>query len=173
MVGQVTFGEYIRRLRRAKRWTLDDVAQRAGLSGTHLSRIENDSAVPSPETVVRLAEALDGDLTQLLDLAKCLPQEILDRLIDRASASPSALRRSATDEGDPGFARALVEEIDPTFRRALAHQFSLPDDDVDGIFAVLQRLADMAPDARRHVIAFLTTATFDPDGSREEGRWRD
>jgi transcriptional regulator with XRE-family HTH domain len=168
MVGQVTFGEYIRRLRRAKRWTLDDVAQRASLSGTHLSRIENDSAVPSPETVVRLAGALDGDLTLLLDLAKCLPQEILDRLIDRATASHAALRRSAADDEDPEYARALVEDIDPPLRRALAQQFSLPDDDVQGMVSVLQRLADMTPDARRHVITFLTDVTFEQHASGED-----
>jgi len=173
MVGQITFGEYIRRLRRAKRWTLEDVAQRAGLSGTHLSRIENDNTVPSPETVVKLAEALDGDLALLLDLAKCLPQEILDRLIDRANASPAALRRSATGSDDPGFVRALVDDIDPSLRSALAHQFSLPVTDIDGLFTVLQRLAGMTPEARRHVIAFLTDATFGQEFPLEEGRWRD
>lgn len=157
MVGSLTFGEYVRRLRRQKKWQFGYLAAATRLSPTHLSRIENDNAMPTPDTVVRLAEALGGDLELLLELANCLPREILERLTRRVQPAPEVLRRAATDEPDPGFARALVEEIDPTLREGLAAAFSLSASDVDGIFAVLQRIAAMPPEGRRSVIEFLAS----------------
>jgi len=53
---------------------------------SHLSRIENGNAAPGAGTVVKLAKALDADLRQLLELADCLPREILERYVGRASA---------------------------------------------------------------------------------------
>src|SRR3954468_12589275 len=91
----LSFGEYVRRLRRRKRWQHQELATATGLSVTHLSRIENDNAVPNPDTVVKLANALDGDLGSLLQLADCLPREILDRLVDRAADGGTVLKRSA------------------------------------------------------------------------------
>ena len=78
-----TVGEYMRRLRRRKGWTLLELARETGLSYSHLSRLENDKNLPNPETVVKLAGALDGDMDQMLALAKCLPQEVLDLLAPR------------------------------------------------------------------------------------------
>jgi transcriptional regulator with XRE-family HTH domain len=86
--GQVsdgTVGEYIRRLRRRKGWTLLELARETGLSYSHLSRLENDKNLPNPETVVTLAHSLDGDLDQMLLLAKCLPQALLDLLSPRST----------------------------------------------------------------------------------------
>jgi transcriptional regulator with XRE-family HTH domain len=79
-VSDSTVGEYMRRLRRRKGWTLLELARETGLSYSHLSRLENDKNLPNPETVVKLAGALDGDMDQMLALAKCLPQEVLDLL---------------------------------------------------------------------------------------------
>lgn len=83
----LTLGEYIRHLRRRKGWNLQEMAKETGLSHSHLSRLENDNNLPNPETVVKLAGALGGDLDHMLALAKCLPQEILERLIHRADTS--------------------------------------------------------------------------------------
>jgi transcriptional regulator with XRE-family HTH domain len=155
----LSFGEYTRRLRRARKWQLQDVAAATGLSISHLSRIENDNALPNPDTVVKLAHALEGDLEQMLELADCLPREILERLIRRVEDSAPALRRSAGERGaDPEFSRALVEDMDPSLRGALAQQFSLSDRDIEGLFAVLRRMAQMSPQQREAVIAFLAAS---------------
>ena len=79
-----TLGEYVRRLRRRKHWGLQDLANSASLSVSHLSRIENDGVVPNPETVVKLATALNGELDRMLEMADCLPREIFERYIRRA-----------------------------------------------------------------------------------------
>lgn len=153
----LTFGEHLRRLRRAKRWNLQQLATETGLSTFHLSRLENDSAVPRPDSVVRLANALGGDLKVMLELAQCLPPEILARLARRASDSGSAVHRSAgaapaVEESLPS---ALVADMDPQLRRAVAAHFGLPEDDLNGIFGVLQRLGEMSAEARKGVLAFL------------------
>ena len=76
--------------------SLSDLSTRTGLAYTHLSRIENDSTVPGPDTVVKLAGALGGDLKVMLELAACLPRAILDRIAADAIAGESrSLPRSA------------------------------------------------------------------------------
>src|SRR5215210_6540860 len=114
MDAEITLGEYVRRLRRRKRWQLQELAAATGLSATHLSRIENDSAVPNPDTVVKLSNALDGELELMLQMADCLPREILDRLVDRAADSGTVLKRSAgTQPADFSFPEGLIEDVDP------------------------------------------------------------
>jgi transcriptional regulator with XRE-family HTH domain len=155
MASELTLGEYLRRLRRTKHWGLQELSHAADLSVSHLSRIENDSAVPNADTVVKLANALEGDLDLMLQKADCLPREILERLMRRADDSP-VLRRSAGDGGaDPTFPRALVEDTDPKIRQALASHFGLSDHDVQGLFHVLQRMARMEPVEREAVLRFL------------------
>ena len=131
-----------------------------GLSLSHLSRLENDNGLPNPDTVVKLALALDADLERMLELAKCLPREILDRLARRAVGEAQPYRRTAGNQPeDPAFANALIEDIDPTLRSAVAQNFGLSDRDVEGFFSILQRVARMSTSEREVVLRFLTHAT--------------
>jgi transcriptional regulator with XRE-family HTH domain len=164
MDSDLTFGEYVRRLRRRKRWQLQELAMATGLSATHLSRIENDNAVPNPDSVVRLANALDGELEQMLELADCLPREILDRLVQRAAESGTVLKRSAGNQpADSSFPQALIEDVDPAVRAALASHFGLSEQDIAGLFGILQRVAQMAPEQRAAVLDFLAASTRTAD----------
>lgn len=43
------------------------------MSYTHLSRIENDSIVPSADSLVKIADALGGDLNLMLDKRSHMP----------------------------------------------------------------------------------------------------
>jgi transcriptional regulator with XRE-family HTH domain len=159
MESGLTFGEYMRRLRRHKRWQLQELATATGLSVTHLSRIENDNAVPNPDTVVKLSNALNGDLERMLQMADCLPREILDRLVDRAADGGTVLKRSAgTQPADFSFPQALIEDVDPTVRATLAAHFGLSETDINGLFGILQRLAQMAPAQRAAVLDFLAAS---------------
>jgi transcriptional regulator with XRE-family HTH domain len=164
MDSDITFGEHVRRLRRRKRWQLQELAAVTGLSPTHLSRIENDNAVPNPDTVVKLSNALDGDLEQMLRMADCLPREILDRLVDRAADGGTVLTRSAGSQpADFSFPQALIEDVDPGIRTALAEHFGLSEQDIDGLFGILQRVAQMPPAQRAAVLDFLAASTRTPD----------
>lgn len=60
-------GPRVRVLREARRLSLSDLAQRAGISKAYLSQLENDPGKkPSAEIVWRLARALDVPITRLL-----------------------------------------------------------------------------------------------------------
>ena len=58
-------GSRIRALRQARRRTLRDVAERAGVTESFLSQVERDVTSPSIATVQRIARALDLSIAQL------------------------------------------------------------------------------------------------------------
>ena len=94
------FGERLREIRKEKGMTLREVAERAGIDFTYLSKIENDRIpyTPAADTIRQLAEALKVDSLELLTLANKLPKELeplrtnqqARRFFDRAAkvASP-------------------------------------------------------------------------------------
>ena len=57
----------LRRLRVARRWALSDLATATGTGKATLSAIENARANPTLDTLGRLAEALEVDVTELLE----------------------------------------------------------------------------------------------------------
>lgn len=110
---------------------------------------------------MKLANALDGDLNLMLELANCLPQEILERFVRRVGGTAPHRRLAGKEDDDPTFAADLIEDIDPDLRSALAQAYQLSNEDVDGIFSVLQRLAGMDQVERNAIIGFLTAKTGD------------
>jgi transcriptional regulator with XRE-family HTH domain len=91
----MVFGERIRELRKAKNLTLREVAAKADINFTYLSKIENGkldfSDFPSEKLIRRLAAILNGDVDELLLLAQKIPEEIKQRVLDR----PDAFRKIA------------------------------------------------------------------------------
>lgn len=83
----MTFGEYLRSLRKAKGWTLVHTAVLAGMRHPNLSEYETGRryAITAP-TVVKLNKTLGGDLRVMLRLSGALPPEVL-ALIDEGGAS--------------------------------------------------------------------------------------
>ena len=65
MVTELQLGTRIRSLRRARRLTLRDVAEHAGVTESFLSQVERDVTSPSIATVQRIARALDLSIAQL------------------------------------------------------------------------------------------------------------
>jgi transcriptional regulator with XRE-family HTH domain len=61
-VKALKIGSKVRELRQKKRYTLQDVAAKTGLSKPFLSQIENDHAVPPVATLLKLARAFDVGL---------------------------------------------------------------------------------------------------------------
>jgi transcriptional regulator with XRE-family HTH domain len=59
-------GEKIKKLRKAKRFTQGELADKVGISSNHLSRLERGVFQPSIEVVKRLASELDVDVDGLL-----------------------------------------------------------------------------------------------------------
>ncbi|WP_158965007.1 helix-turn-helix domain-containing protein [Chachezhania sediminis] len=61
------FGARVRKLRQGKGLTLQQVADRAGMSGSTISKIENSNLSPTFDGLLKLAKGLEVDLTTLLD----------------------------------------------------------------------------------------------------------
>ena len=148
MDSQLTLGETIRRLRREKRWSLGTLAERTGLSYSHLSRVENDSASPQADGIARIAEALDGDLRALLELADCLPEVILQRISRQEERSPAgSLPRAG--EPPPGAITQFV--ID------LASHSELPLPEAHDLADAVARLVTLPPAQRASITRLILT----------------
>jgi transcriptional regulator with XRE-family HTH domain len=65
VVTELQLGTRIRALRQARRLTLRDVAERAGVTESFLSQVERDVTSPSIATVHRIARALGLSIAQL------------------------------------------------------------------------------------------------------------
>jgi transcriptional regulator with XRE-family HTH domain len=72
------FGGKLRKLRQEKGMTLRALAEAAGVDFTYLSKIENDRLDYSPgvETIRDLAQVLEVEPMELLQLANKLPPEL-------------------------------------------------------------------------------------------------
>lgn len=62
------FGRRVRRLRKAAGLSLEDAAERAGLSSNYWGEVERSRKVPSLDTVVAMAKALDVPLPVIVKL---------------------------------------------------------------------------------------------------------
>jgi transcriptional regulator with XRE-family HTH domain len=64
-VEPLNLGQRVRALRKAKKWTLEQAAQKAGLARSTLSKIENEQMSPTFDAVKKLADGLDISVPQL------------------------------------------------------------------------------------------------------------
>lgn len=71
----MTFGQRLRQLRREQRLTQRELAQRASVDFTYLSKLENDRLehTPSLKTLRDLAHALNVDELELMEAANKAP----------------------------------------------------------------------------------------------------
>ena len=69
----------LRRLRGARALTLDDLAKRAGVSRSMLIQIEQKRVNPTLATLVRVAQALDVGLAQLVELGSRRRVRVISR----------------------------------------------------------------------------------------------
>lgn len=92
----MTFGERLRELRKAKNLSQRALADKVGINFTYLSKVESEkldfAQYPSEDLIRKLAKALSADLDELLLLAKKIPADIRERVIER----PDAFRKFAS-----------------------------------------------------------------------------
>jgi transcriptional regulator with XRE-family HTH domain len=75
----LTLGKRLRDLRREKGLTQHELADKAGVDDTYISKIENDRLPysPSAETIRLIAKVLDADALELLAIGERTPKELL------------------------------------------------------------------------------------------------
>lgn len=81
----MTLGKRIRQLRKQKKLTQRQLAERVEIDFTYLSKIENDRLdyTPSVKTLHQLAKALGADELELLELAQKVPDPLTGILADK------------------------------------------------------------------------------------------
>jgi transcriptional regulator with XRE-family HTH domain len=93
----MTFGERVRELRKEQRVSQRDLAGRAGIDFTYLSKIENGRAEPPSEDAIRrIAEELDTNADSLILLADKFPSDIEQWL--KTPERVAVLRRSLSGD---------------------------------------------------------------------------
>ena len=78
------FGLAIKTLRKERRITQRDLAEKAGVDFTYISKMENDQLKNSPsvETIIKIADILATDADNLILLAKKVPETIRETIVD-------------------------------------------------------------------------------------------
>jgi len=119
----VAFGPHLRALRRGASMTLKQVADRAGLAVSTISKIENDQMSPTYDVLLKLAGGLGVDLVTLLSGTSQRTSQTVAPPAGRVDVTRSAERMAyptGTYVYEP-FAMRLVNRLmDPTFVRVTA-----------------------------------------------------
>jgi transcriptional regulator with XRE-family HTH domain len=76
MVDEKQIARRIKRLRLSKQMSLEELAKLAGLTRGYLSKIENSGKAPPFSTLIRIAHALDTDISLLLVEGSEVPQDV-------------------------------------------------------------------------------------------------
>jgi transcriptional regulator with XRE-family HTH domain len=109
------FGEHLRALRKGAGLSQRELAARAGIDFTYLSKIENGRVDPPGETTLRaLARALGADAEDLLARARKMPRDLKQLVAQGSPEKAMLLRRIAqtpmTSERVARMLRLLEEE---------------------------------------------------------------
>ena len=91
-MNKITFGLLIRKLRKAKRLTLRELADFVDVSYVNIAHIENGRSGASRKVIKKLAEALDYDADKLLAAADEIGEDVEKIIRKIPSAVPDFLR---------------------------------------------------------------------------------
>lgn len=114
----LTFGQTIRQLRRAKRLTQRELAERVQALGlkadfTYISKIENDrlEVLPSEALIRGLAQVLEMNEERLLELAGKFDQKALQEVVAEIPEAGVLLRRLQARKISQKQLRKFLEEM--------------------------------------------------------------
>jgi len=84
----LNLGQRVRELRKARSWTLEQAAQKAGLARSTLSKIENEQMSPTFDAVKKLATGLGISVPQLFTAPKS--EQVLARMATTVNGAGKA-----------------------------------------------------------------------------------
>lgn len=96
------FGERVRSLRVQQRWSLEELAERSGVSRAALSKIERGERNTRLSNAVNIAEALDVPLDRLLEAPTGAVRVVRDGSAPRLEDPESKIVREALLQPQPG-----------------------------------------------------------------------
>jgi transcriptional regulator with XRE-family HTH domain len=107
------FGRYLRDLRKRAALSQRELAQRAGIDFTYLSKIENGRVDPPGEQTLRaLASALGADAETLLARARKLPRDLKHLVAQGSPEKALLLRRIAQTPMTPERVERMLRLLD-------------------------------------------------------------
>ncbi|MEC0233061.1 helix-turn-helix domain-containing protein [Paenibacillus kribbensis] len=112
---QPAFGTYLKQQREQKQWSINQLADAAGISNSQISRIENGlRGVPKPSTLRKIADALDVSYTEMMKVAGYWEN---DDSIEQHSHEPyrSTVPDWATSKDRRDFKKMLEEDDELMF----------------------------------------------------------
>jgi len=93
-----TLGKNIRKYRHLKGLRQEDLAEMCDCTNSHIGQIENARGVPSLEMTVRIANALDVTVDQLLSTSYSSPEKVfLKEVLERIEKYPVKKRIQACE----------------------------------------------------------------------------
>jgi PAS domain S-box-containing protein len=129
----VTFGQRLRELRNHRGLTQKELADRAGVSITYVSKLETGALPPPREkTILALAGILDGDQDELFGLARKIPARWLGQMNPEVAREfRSILEAGTPSRGAPG--DVILSQREERFR-------AIVEDSADGIMIMNEDL---------------------------------
>ena len=91
-----SFGEYLNKLRTEQRVGVRELGRAVDVTGMHISNMEKGKSLPSPELIVKLANALKVDVDEMSHMANHIAPEVKDVIQNQPKTVPNFLR-SAKD----------------------------------------------------------------------------
>ena len=91
-----SFGEYLNKLRTEQRVGVRELGRAVDVTGMHISNMEKGKSLPSPELIVKLANALNVDVDEMSHMANHIAPEVKDVIQNQPKTVPNFLR-SAKD----------------------------------------------------------------------------
>ena len=92
MSSDTTFAEKLGALRAEQKMGIRELGRAVGVTGMHISNLEKGKSAPSAELVLKLAEALEANVDELLYLADQVSPEVVDVIHQNPLAVPNFLR---------------------------------------------------------------------------------
>ena len=112
----MSFGDNVKRLRRDKGWTQNQLADASGLKSSHIPKIENEKTEPKLSTIYKLISAFDCSADALMfDYEKIGLDGILKSTLERTMSLPEINKKIIIDVVDKycgacGLASAFTPE---------------------------------------------------------------
>lgn len=79
---QKEFGDYLRRLRKERNLSINELAEKSGISNAQISRLENgERGIPKPETIQKIAEALEVPYEEMMVVAGYISADVYLELL--------------------------------------------------------------------------------------------
>ena len=112
-----TFGQKIRRLRKAKRITQAELTEAVGIDFTYISKIENGRSTtpPAESTLRKIAAFLDTNPDELILLAKKVPQNLQGAIFDDKLVVDFLRVAPKLNETQRGIMQTIIRQAEDQF----------------------------------------------------------